>query len=141
MGNTTKGSKGKGKGKGKGTTTPTPTTKGGNHTVEGVVGYTKPPKVTPKDRKGTSTVPNPVAFVWVTCVTLTHTNGGDLHPRRVYTHHAVQGGVTYNTTRTQVQRYLSWVKGGCNPGGLPKGVDLNPNTLVKPGVSWGTLHG
>ena len=121
-GNTTKG-------KGKGTKGTTPTT---NNPVQ-VVPYTP---TTPKVRTGSSTVPNPVGVVWVTCINLTHNNGGNLHPRKVYTSTCIGLGVTYYTVRTQVNRYLQWVNGGCvgntpRTVQVPSGVNLTP-TLTTP---------
>ena len=100
-------------------TTKTPTT------TKGVtVTFTPPTVVTTVNRKGTSTVKNPVGITWVGCLQLTHNNGGT-PPKRSTLHTHVMGvGVTYYTTRTQVQRYLQWYKGGKVPGNLPKGVTL-----------------
>lgn len=110
----------------------TTTNKGGNKGGTGNNPFTfvKPQPVTPQQRKGTSTVPNPVGVVWVTCLNVTHQNGGVTPPRgtlhRVCTTPPTHPGktVTYHTVRTQVNRYLQWVGGGCNPNGLPKGVTL-----------------
>lgn len=102
----------------KGTTTPTPTPTG--VTVQ----FVPPTPVTPKVRKGTSTITNPVGNTWVHCLQVTHNNGGT-PPTRGTLHTQVMGlGVTYYTTRTQVQKYLQWYNNGCNPTQLPKGVTL-----------------
>jgi len=118
MGNTTtkRGTKGTPKGT-KGTGTPTPP-----------VGFTfvPPTPTTPVNRKGTSTVPHPVSMVWVWCGNLTLGNNNVVPPTRVLYHHCITNGVTFYTTRTQVYKYRSWVKGGCNPTQLPKGVKLPP---------------
>lgn len=98
------------------TPTPTPTTPQAT--------FTPPVAVTPLVRKGTSTIQHPVGVTWVTCHNLTLGNGGTPPARKVL-HAAVMGlGVAYYTTRTQVQRYLAWVKGGSNPTQVPKGVNL-----------------
>ncbi len=109
----------------KGTTTPP--NKGGVK-----VTFTPPVTVTPQQRKGTSTVKHPIGVCWVMCLQLTHNNGGT-PPKRSTLHQRVMGvGVTYYTTRTQVQRYLQWFKGGCNPTNLPKGVLLPKGITLTP---------
>ena len=117
------------KGKGNNTPTPTPTT---TPTPTPTVVFTPPTPTTPVTRKGTSTVPNPVGTVWVYCITQTLQGGGTLVlgtpgtlgtvTRKGLTQGVMGLGVTYYTARTQVNRYLGWVKGGCNPTQLPKGV-------------------
>lgn len=111
---TTKGTKGTTT---KGTTTPTTP----------IATFTKPVPVTPKVRKGTSTIANPVGNMWVGCINATIQNGNHLHPRKVYHQVGITMGVTYYTVRTQVNRYLQWVHGGSVPTQLPKGVTLPPN--------------
>lgn len=98
----------------------------------GIVTFVPPVPVTPTIRKGTSKVKHPVGVTWVMCLNLTHTNGG-VPPKRGVLHQRVMGvGVTYYTTRTQVQRYLQWFKGGCNPNQLPKGVLLPKGITLTP---------
>ena len=107
-----------------------PPTKGNNKGV--TVTFVPPVPVTPVNRKGTSTVKHPVGMVWVMCLQLTHNNGGT-PPKRSTLHQQVMGGgVTYHTTRTQVQRYLQWYNGGCNPTNLPKGVTLPKGITLNP---------
>lgn len=103
-----------------GTTKGTP--KGTTTTPKGGYTFVKPPKVTPQNRKGSSTIPNPVGNTWVTCLNLTLQNGGVPPKRSVLVHKVMGLGVTYYTARTQVNRYLQWVSNGSNPQGLPKGV-------------------
>lgn len=103
------------KGNTKGNTTTT--------TTEPVATFNKPEPVTPAVRKGTSTVANPVGMVWVTCINITHNNGGTVQPRKVYTRECINMGVTYYTVRTQVNRYLQWEAGG-REGKLPRGVTI-----------------
>lgn len=126
------GSKRTGGTKGKGTTTKggTTPTKGGNTPTTGGVTFTPPVPVTPVNKRGNSTVQHPVGTVWVTCITHTLQNGGT-PPTRGTLHTVCMGvGVGYYTTRTQVQRYLQWYRGGCNPTGLPRGVVVTPTVLT-----------
>jgi len=123
------------------TTTKGTTTKGTTNTTKGttpVVTLVVPPKVTPQQLKGTSTVPKPVGVVWVTCCNLTIQNGGvtpsrgtlhkqcttpPTHPGKTITHH---------TVRTQVNLFLQWVRNGCVPKGNvkpPKGLTI-PNGVL-----------
>jgi len=112
--------------KGNTTTTTTPT-KGV------VVTFVPPVPVTPTQRKGTSTVKHPVGVTWVGCLQLTHNNGGTPPtPRGVIHTHVMGLGVTYYTTRTQVQRYLRWFNMGCNPTNLPQGVTLPKGLKLTP---------
>jgi hypothetical protein len=104
------------------TTTPTPTV--------GVcmVPTTKQTMV----KRGNSTVPNPVGMVYVTCINHLWVLQGGIWVRtsnpvnRNTLHNLCYGiGVTYYTTRTQVQQYLKVSKlGTLNPTQhtLPKGV-------------------
>lgn len=94
--------------------------------------FTPPVKVTPQQRRGTSTVKHPVGVVWGVCLGNTHSNKGVPPTRATLMGLCVTAGVTYNTTRTQVQRYLQWFNGGCNPVGLPKGVVIPKGTKLVP---------
>jgi hypothetical protein len=109
-------------------------TKGNNTPTNGgvVVTFVPPVPVTPTQRKGTSTVKHPVGVTWVGCLQLTHNNGGTPPKRSVLHTHVMGLGVTYYTTRTQVQGFLKWYKGGCNPLHLPKGVTLPKGLLLTP---------
>ena len=113
--------------KGNTTTTTTTTNKGGIGTF-----FTPVPKVTPQNRRGTSTVKHPVGVTWGTCLLGTHNNGGTPPTRSVLMGLVVGNGVTYNTSRTQVQRYLQWYHNGCNPTQLPKGVTIPKGTKLVP---------
>ena len=97
-----------------------------------VVTFVKPTVVTPQNRKGKSTIPNPVGVTWVGCLNQTHLNGGTPPKRSVLHTHVMGLGVTYYTTRTQVQRYLQWVRGGCVLGNLPKGVVIPKGIKLTP---------
>lgn len=103
-----------------------PTTTKGKGTTPTLSTFTVPVPVTPKVRKGTSTITNPVGNSWVCCINLTIGNSNQLLPRKVYHKGCITLGVTYYTTRTQVNRYIQWVHQGSNPQGLPKGVGLPP---------------
>jgi len=104
-----------------------------------VATYTKPPKVAPADRRGTSTVQYPVATVHALCIGATHKAGGEAPARKALTALCVGAGVAYNTARTQVQAYLQW-RGRCVQAGtvLPHpvpGLALAKGTIVAPGVA------
>jgi hypothetical protein len=113
------------------------TTKGttkGTTTTQPVVTLVVPPKVTPQQLKGTSTVPKPVGVVWVTCCNLTIQNGG-VTPTRSTLHKGCTNPpthpgktITHHTVRTQVNLFLQWVKGGCT-GKVPRGVTI-PNGVL-----------
>ncbi len=81
-----------------------------------------PERVTPEQKKGSSTCEHPVAQAWVTCLNATSANGGE-PPKRSELHKAcIAAGVAYYTTRTQVQKYLKWQANGAPAGDLPRGV-------------------
>ena len=111
-----------------GTTTKPRTTRRGKGTTRTTTPpqctFVKPVPVTPVNRKGTSTVQNPVGVTWVNCINLTLGNKGVTHKRSYYTQQVLKVGVTYYTVRTQVNLFIKWVNNGCNPTQLPKGVTL-----------------
>ncbi len=88
--------------------------------------FTKPVPVTPAQRKGSSTIENPVGHTWVACLNLTAKNGHQLAARKDYHRAAIALGVAYYTARTQVNRYLQWAHAGSEPTNMPRGVALPP---------------
>lgn len=80
--------------------------------------FTKPERVAPAQRKGNSTVANPVGVTWVHCLN----NPGST--RAQLTKGAQALGVAYYTARTQVDRFIRWDRGGRDPKGLPQGVSV-----------------
>ena len=85
--------------------------------------FVKPAKVEPVNRRGHSSIDNPVGNTWVACLLATAANSGELVTRREYTAAAIDLGVAYYTARTQVNRYLQWEAAG-RIGKLPRGVVL-----------------
>ncbi len=89
-----------------------------------VATFEAPVRVAPADRRGRSTVDNPVGVIWVTCINLTVANDG-VPPVRRDLHVAVMGaGVAYYTARTQVQKFLKWHREGMAAEGLPRGITI-----------------
>ena len=86
--------------------------------------FIKPETVTPANRRGSSTVDNPVGVTWVLCLKATAEAGS--MPERKHLHKIVMdAGVAYYTARTQVQAYRRWVGNGSDPlSGLPRGVTI-----------------
>jgi hypothetical protein len=86
--------------------------------------FIKPETVTPANRRGASTVDNPVGVTWVLCMNATAAAGS--MPERKHLHKIVmEAGVAYYTARTQVQAYRKWVAAGSDPTqGLPRGVTI-----------------
>lgn len=80
-------------------------------------------------RRGNSTIPTPVAQVWVTChnaCTKARNEGTAVPARKVLVGMCIDLGVAYYTARTQVQAYLKASLGGTvNPTKLPRAVVLN----------------
>ncbi len=110
-------------------------TKGKGTTPKGVVTvtFTPPVKVTPQQRRGTSTTKHPVGVTWVVCLQATHNNKGTPPTRSTLMGLVMGSGVTYNTTRTQVQRYLQWYNNGCSRvNGLPNGVTVPKGLVLTP---------
>lgn len=106
-------------------TTPTPTpAEAPAPTLSATAVFVKPEPVTPKNRKGSSTVANPVGVTWVECLNATAGNGGNLPARRVLHKAAIDAGVTYYTARTQVHKFIKWAKAGADHLTLPRGVKL-----------------
>ncbi len=86
--------------------------------------FEKPATTAAADRKGKSTVDNPVGVAWVTCLNLM-AKAGSL-PARKEMHVAVMAeGVAYYTTRTQVQRFRKWVADGADQDAMPRGITIS----------------
>jgi hypothetical protein len=84
--------------------------------------FVAPVTVAKADRKGSSTVENPVGATWVICWNAT-ANAGGTPPARATLHKLVwDTGVAYYTGRTQVQKFLQWFAAGQPAAGLPRGV-------------------
>jgi len=85
--------------------------------------FVKPETVAPANRKGASTIDNPVGETWITCINATAANDGAMPERKVLNQAAMDRGVAYYTARTQVQAYRKWFVAGADPTqGLPRGV-------------------
>ena len=94
-----------------------------NASPAAVAVFTKPEPVAPANRKGESTVDNPVGVTWVLCLNAT-TEAGSMPARKDLTRLAIDAGVAYYTARTQVQRFRRWVADGADPKDLPRGINL-----------------
>lgn len=79
-------------------------------------------------RRGESTIAQPVAVVWVTCHNMcvaARTAGKPVPSRKALHEACFAAGVTYYTTRTQVQAYLKASNmGTTTPSKLPRGVQI-----------------
>ena len=89
----------------------------------GLAVFIKPETVAPANRKGASTIDNPVGETWITCINATAANGGAMPERKVLHQLVMERGVAYYTARTQVQAYRKWFTSGADTAqGLPRGV-------------------
>ena len=85
--------------------------------------FIKPVTVTPANRRGSSTIDNPVGETWITCINATAANDGAMPERKVLHQLVMDRGVAYYTARTQVQAYRKWFTAGADTAqGLPRGV-------------------
>ncbi len=84
---------------------------------------------TPAQKKGKSTIQYPVAYVWIMCINAfkaAKQNGTPAPSRKYLVAKAIEDGVAYYTSRTQVQAYLKASLGGTvQPKSLPRGVVLS----------------
>lgn len=88
-----------------------------------------PPEArTPQSKRGTSTVDQPVAFVWGNSHNLCRAaiaKGEPVPSRRKLVQAAIDAGVAYYTARTQVQAYLRASNNGTQvPAKLPRGLKI-----------------
>lgn len=88
------------------------------------------PVATPTQKKGKSSIPFPVAYVWILChnaFAKAQQAGTAAPSRKSLVAQAISDGVAYYTSRTQVQAYLKATANGTRiPKTLPRNVSLTP---------------